>query len=294
MKKEWQIKGIRGIKTIIFGRTLIVAVAFIIQFLLLGVTFFWAKEYSGIVYAGFSVLGLIALLHIFNSRGNPDFKLVWMLPLLLFPVFGALFYTYIMIQPGTKMIYQRLRVLGEKSKVYLKQDEKTFETLKEENPQMGRMADYLLEHGNCPVYQNTTIQYFPLGDDQFPELLKQLKKAEKFIFLEYFILEEGYMWESVLEILQEKVKAGVEVRVMYDGMCELTLLPNFYPKLLKKYGIQCKMFAPIRPVFSSPYNNRDHRKIVVIDGKWLLREEQISQTNTLIKKNDLVTGKIPQ
>ena len=76
MKKEWQIKGIRGIKTIIFGRTLIVAVAFIIQFLLLGVTFFWAKEYSGIVYAGFSVLGLIALLHIFNSRGNPDFKLV--------------------------------------------------------------------------------------------------------------------------------------------------------------------------------------------------------------------------
>ena len=267
MKKEWQIKGIRGIKTIIFGRTLIVAVAFIIQFLLLGVTFFWAKEYSGIVYAGFSVLGLIALLHIFNSRGNPDFKLVWMLPLLLFPVFGALFYTYIMIQPGTKMIYQRLRVLGEKSKVYLKQDEKTFETLKEENPQMGRMADYLLEHGNCPVYQNTTIQYFPLGDDQFPELLKQLKKAEKFIFLEYFILEEGYMWESVLEILQEKVKAGVEVRVMYDGMCELTLLPNFYPKLLKKYGIQCKMFAPIRPVFSSHYNNRDHRKIVVIDGK---------------------------
>ena len=267
MKKEWQIKGIRGIKTIIFGRTLIVAVAFIIQFLLLGVTFFWAKEYSGIVYAGFSVLGLIALLHIFNSRGNPDFKLVWMLPLLLFPVFGALFYTYIMIQPGTKVIYQRLRVLGEKSRVYLKQDEKTFETLKEENPQMGRMADYLLEHGNCPVYQNTTIQYFPLGDDQFPELLKQLKKAEKFIFLEYFILEEGYMWESVLEILQEKVKAGVEVRVMYDGMCELTLLPNFYPKLLKKYGIQCKMFAPIRPVFSSHYNNRDHRKIVVIDGK---------------------------
>ena len=254
MKKEWQIKGIRGIKTIIFGRTLIVAVAFIIQFLLLGVTFFWAKEYSGIVYAGFSVLGLIALLHIFNSRGNPDFKLVWMLPLLLFPVFGALFYTYIMIQPGTKVIYQRLRVLGEKSRVYLKQDEKTFETLKEENPQMGRMADYLLEHGNCPVYQNTTIQYFPLGDDQFPELLKQLKKAEKFIFLEYFILEEGYMWESVLEILQEKVKAGVEVRVMYDGMCELTLLPNFYPKLLKKYGIQCKMFAPIRPVFSSHYN----------------------------------------
>lgn len=79
MKKEWQIKGIRGIKTIIFGRTLIVAVAFIIQFLLLGVTFFWAKEYSGIVYAGFSVLGLIALLHIFNSRGNPDFKLVWMI-----------------------------------------------------------------------------------------------------------------------------------------------------------------------------------------------------------------------
>lgn len=267
MKKEWKDKGIRGIKTLIFGRTLIVAVAFLIQFALLGVTFFWAREYSGMVYSGFSILGLFVLLHIFNSRGNPDFKLVWMLPLLIFPIFGALFYAYIQMQPGSKMIYQRLSALGEKSKAYLKQSSKTLEELKEENPEMGQMSSYLLEHGNCPVYQDTSIQYFPLGDEQFPELLKQLQKAKKFIFLEYFILEEGYMWESVLQILKEKAANGVEVRVMYDGMCELTLLPNFYPKVLEKYGIKCKMFAPIQPIFSSHYNNRDHRKIVVIDGE---------------------------
>ena len=94
-----------------------------------------------------------------------------------------------------------------------------------------------------------------------------LEKAEKFIFLEYFIVEEGYMWDSILDILKRKVQEGVEVRFMYDGMCSISLLPYNYPKTIRKYGIQCKMFSPIRPVLSTTQNNRDHRKICVIDGK---------------------------
>ena len=264
---QWKEKGIKSIKTVIFGRTLIVIGAFLIQFALLISCFLWMREYSLMVYTGFSILGMAVILHIFNSRGNPDFKLVWMLPILLFPVFGALFYLYISFQPGTGYIYRRLTMLGHQSKKYLKQNSQQKEKLKQENPQMDGMVSYMMEHGNCPVYGQTSVTYFPLGDDMFPEMLRQIEKAEKFIFMEYFILEEGYMWETILELLKKKVKEGVEVRVLYDGMCVLTLLPSFYPRILEKEGIRCKMFAPIKPLFSSHYNNRDHRKILVIDGK---------------------------
>ena len=264
---QWKEKGIKSIKTVIFGRTLIVIGAFRIQFALLISCFLWMREYSLMVYTGFSILGMAVILHIFNSRGNPDFKLVWMLPILLFPVFGALFYLYISFQPGTGYIYRRLTMLGHQSKKYLKQNSQQKEKLKQENPQMDGMVSYMMEHGNCPVYGQTSVTYFPLGDDMFPEMLRQIEKAEKFIFMEYFILEEGYMWETILELLKKKVKEGVEVRVLYDGMCVLTLLPSFYPRILEKEGIRCKMFAPIKPLFSSHYNNRDHRKILVIDGK---------------------------
>lgn len=264
---QWKEKGIKSIKTVIFGRTLIVIGAFLIQFALLISCFLWMREYSLMVYTGFSILGMVVVLHIFNSRGNPDFKLVWMLPILLFPVFGALFYLYISFQPGTGYIYKRLTMLGHQSKKYLKQNLQQKEKLKQENPQMDGMVSYMMEHGNCPVYGQTSVTYFPLGDDMFPEMLRQIEKAEKFIFMEYFILEEGYMWETILELLKKKVKEGVEVRVLYDGMCVLALLPSFYPRILEKEGIRCKMFAPIKPLFSSHYNNRDHRKILVIDGK---------------------------
>ena len=264
---QWKEKGIKSIKTVIFGRTLIVIGAFLIQFALLISCFLWMREYSLMVYTGFSILGMAVILHIFNSRGNPDFKLVWMLPILLFPVFGALFYLYISFQPGTGYIYRRLTMLGHQSKKYLKQNSQQKEKLKQENPQMDGMVSYMMEHGNCPVYGQTSVTYFPLGDDMFPEMLRQIEKAEKFIFMEYFILEEGYMCETILELLKKKVKEGVEVRVLYDGMCVLTLLPSFYPRILEKEGIRCKMFAPIKPLFSSHYNNRDHRKILVIDGK---------------------------
>ena len=116
------------------------------------------------------------------------------------------------------------------------------------------------------MYENTSVEYFSLGEDKFEALKRELRQAERFIFMEYFIVERGYMWDSILEILEEKVKEGVEVRVMYDGMCCLMLLPYHYPKVLEAKGIRCKMFSPIKPTLSTYQNNRDHRKIVVIDG----------------------------
>ena len=265
--EEWKKKGIRGVKTIIYGRTLFVVLAFLIQFAFLAFGLVWLKRYSLIIYGLFLILGTIVVIHLFTGRETPEFKLVWMLPVVIFPVFGALFYLFIIMQPGAKKIYQRLKKLSGADREYLVQNPEILEKLYQENEQMGHLSEYIREYDHSPVYTGTQAVYYPLGDDQFPAMLEELKKAEKFIFLEFFIVEEGVMWNSILEILKEKVKQGVEVRMMYDGMCVLALLPYFYPRLLEEEGIQCKMFAPIKPVFSSHYNNRDHRKILVIDGK---------------------------
>ena len=129
------------------------------------------------------------------------------------------------------------------------------------------ISKYLNHTGCFPVYDKTQVTYFPLGEKKFEAMLRELKKAEKYIFMEYFIVEEGYMWGRILDVLTRKVDEGVEVRVMYDGMCEMSTLPADYFKLLKARGIQAKAFSPIVPIVSSHYNYRDHRKILVIDGK---------------------------
>lgn len=260
-------KGLKGVKTVIYGRTLFVIAAFLIQFAMMISVYLYLRDYSLFVYVAFIVLGILVVLHLFNNGKSPDFKMVWMLSVLVFPVFGSLFYLYIMTQPGTRLLRKRLDSLAVKTEGCLQQEKSVRENMEAENERMAHFSDYLYRFAHCPVYDRTEAYFYPLGDVQFPDILAELKKAEKFIFLEYFIVEEGFLWNSILEVLKQKAKEGVEVRVMYDGMCVLALLPYFYPKLLEAEGIKCKMFSPIKPVFSTHYNNRDHRKIIVIDGK---------------------------
>lgn len=140
------------------------------------------------------------------------------------------------------------------------------EALLKENPQVAALAHYMHRSGCHPVCNRTAVTYFPLGEDKFEEMLRQLEAAEHFIFMEYFIVDEGLMWGKVLEILARKAKEGVDVRMMYDGSCEFALLPRDYPRRLKALEIKCKVFAPVSPFVSTHYNYRDHRKILVIDG----------------------------
>ena len=139
--------------------------------------------------------------------------------------------------------------------------------LRTELPEVHNLAEYTLRSGDYPVYENTAVTYYPMGQDKIGALIEALQSAEHFIFLEYFIIEEGDVWGRILKILEEKVRAGVEVRVLYDGTCTFYRLPYGYPKRMEALGIHCKMFAPLRPLVSTYYNNRDHRKIAVIDGR---------------------------
>lgn len=127
-------------------------------------------------------------------------------------------------------------------------------------------SQYIQQHGRYPIYQNTEMTYYPLGDDNFQPLLDELRKAKRYIFMEYFIIREGLFWNSVLEILEEKVKEGVDVRVMFDDMGCVATIPSDYEKRLRAKGIQCYSFNRFIPILTLRLNNRDHRKITVIDG----------------------------
>ena len=256
-----------GIKTVIYGRTAMILLGFLSQLILLGVGYILLRNYSYIFYIVFLSISAIAVVYIFNAPGNPDLKLSWMLPIAIFPVFGAIFYVTIVSQPGTKVLYTRLLEQAEYTRKYVIPRAEIRDRLRAESPHMGQLAHYLEKCDNSPVYDSTQIKYYPLGDSQFVDMVEELKKAEKYIFMEFFIVSGGRMLGTILDILKEKAKQGVEVRFMYDGTNVLWNLPSFFPDILEEEGIRCKMFAPIKPVFSPHYNNRDHRKILVIDGR---------------------------
>ena len=182
------------------------------------------------------------------------------------PVFGALLYLYTQSNIGHRALKNRLGQLIDQTKDSIPQEERVRENFEQEEPGAAALARYIHRSGCYPVYDRTDVTYFPSGEAKFEELLRQLEEAGEFIFLEYFIVDEGLMWGRVLEVLARKAAEGVDVRVMYDGTCEFSTLPHDYPKRLRALGIRCKVFAPISPFVSTHYNYRDHRKILVIDG----------------------------
>ncbi len=260
------MKKLRGLFRIIFGRTAFVLLFLAIQIGILFSAFHWLRDYSHIVYGLFVLLSASVVIYIFNEPIDSSFKLAWLVPVSVIPVFGVLLYIFVQVQFQTKWMARRLKNIIKGTEKFLKQEEDVHREIKNLSVRSSRLVDYMSTYAGFPAYRNTFVEYFPLGEDKFARLMEELKKAEHFIFMEYFIIDRGYMWDSILEVLEQKAKEGVEVRVMYDGMCCLMLLPYHYPEELKKRGIRCKMFSPIKPVLSTHQNNRDHRKIVVIDG----------------------------
>lgn len=260
------MKKIRRLGRVVFGRTSVIALLFILQIIIFLGCLTWLNQYITYIYGAFILLSSSVVIYILNSKENPSFKLVWIIPILVIPVFGVFFYLFTRVQLGRKTIEKRLALLLESQREYLYQDKFTREALEKENVQVFNLAQYMHNCGGFPIYTNTSVKYFPCGEDKFEEMKIQLESAKEFIFMEYFIIENGVMWDTILEILERKARQGVEVRVMYDGMCSLALLPYNYPKKIREKGIQCKMYAPIVPFLSTYQNNRDHRKILVIDG----------------------------
>ena len=149
-------------------------------------------------------MSLLVLIHIINSKGNPAFKMTWTLCVLVFPVVGSLFYLFVQFQIGTRFLKARLAELRIETDPYMQQDQEIVEAIWASKSANAHLSYFLSHQVGFPTYRNTAVKYFPLGEDKFASMVQELKKAKKFIFMEYFIVEEGYMWETILDILKEK------------------------------------------------------------------------------------------
>jgi len=257
----------KGLLRLIFSRIGFVIILMLIQLSIIMSCYKWFNEY----FVGFNsivwIFTIFMVIHLFNSDMDATAKLTWLLLMTLFPIPGAILLWFTEMDIGHRAIKARLNELISETKNKIPQNEETLSKPEIISSGIDDLCRYMNKSGCFPIYENTEVTYFPLGEDKFEAMLEELKKAEKFIFLEYFIINEGLMWGSVLKILADKAAEGVDVRVMYDGMCEMSTLTADYPKRLAKLGIKCKPFSPIHPFISTYYNYRDHRKILVIDGK---------------------------
>ncbi|MCI7137495.1 MAG: cardiolipin synthase [Candidatus Limivicinus sp.] len=259
-------KGHIGMVRLVFSRIGLLALLLVLQVALVLTAFILCGQYMPHLIVIQGIFVVVMVLYLINSNFDPSAKITWLVFIMIVPVFGTLFLLYTRMDVGHRALRDRLRLLVDETKDALPQDERVLKELEQTSPESAALDRYLNQTGCFPVYDRTEVSYFPLGEDKFEEMLIQLEKAEHFIFLEYFIIEEGEMWGRILEILVRKASQGVEVRLMYDGTNEFATLPYSYPRKLKELGIKCKAFAPIAPFVSTHYNYRDHRKILVIDG----------------------------
>ena len=208
---------------------------------------------------------IFCVIRIIASDDNPDYKVPWLLFVLIIPVAGFMLYFMFYSRKLQKKYIRRLDEL--RHHTYKKDDSIEFERLRTQSLQAYSQAKMLTGISGAHLFTNTRQQYFPLGEHMHPRLLEDLRAAEKFIYMEYFIIEEGKFWNSILEVLKERAAAGVEVKVLYDDIGCMATLPGNYCKILRSYGIEATPFSLLRGNADSEFNNRSHRKITVIDGK---------------------------
>ncbi|MBQ8519543.1 MAG: cardiolipin synthase [Agathobacter sp.] len=257
----------RNILQIIFSRTMLIMLLIVLQFAYIIARMYAFVEYIP-VFLGSELLVVVTMLTvILNSKENPAIKLSWCFLVGIFPIFGSVVYLVVRYDLGYRLQQKRISESEAQSRKYLPVKDEVMEELKEQDMQTYHIADYLNQKAGSVANKNTKVTYFPLGEKQFEEMVKQLESAKEYIFLEYFMIAHGKMWNTILDILIRKAGEGVDVRLLYDGSCSVYLLPYKYPRKLEKLGIKCRMFSPPIPFLSTHYNNRDHRKIMVVDGK---------------------------
>ncbi len=226
---------------------------------------FLYKYFFPITVAG-KLFNAGVLLYLINREETPEFKLPWTFLMLVVPVMGAFAFVVLSSTENSRDLQKRHRASAAKLAPYLKRKDQT-ELLSEEADREARLqAAYLQRAAGMPCCGNTQITYYRTGQEFYQALLESLERAEQFIFMEYFIIESGSMWDPIYEVLQRKAAQGVEVCLMYDDIGCMGTLPSRYDRIVRRDGIRCMVSNRFRPVLSNVHNNRDHRKITVIDG----------------------------
>lgn len=220
--------------------------------------------YVPLFYLSAAVTQVACVITIVASDDNPDYKIPWLLLVLIVPIAGFMLYFMFYSRKLKKKYVRRMDELKHNS--YRKDDRELFKQLQSENIVAYSQAKMLCNISESHLFSDTRQTYFPIGEDMYKAMLEDLRKAQKFIFMEYFIIEEGIFWNSIFDILKEKAVQGVDVRVVYDDIGCMTTLPGNYSKTLQSYGIEATPFSRLRGNADNEFNNRSHRKILVIDG----------------------------
>lgn len=208
---------------------------------------------------------IFCVVKIIASNDNPEYKVPWLLVVLVLPIAGFMLYFIFYSRTFKKKYVKRLKALYDEK--YPERSEENFSALKEENATAYNQARLLCALSQSRLFTDTKQRYFPLGEEMWQSMLSDLKQAEKFVYMEYFIVEEGIFWSSILEILKEKAAKGVDVRVVFDDIGCISTLPGNYAKILGSFGIKATPFSRLKGQADNEFNNRSHRKIMVIDGK---------------------------
>ena len=248
----------------LFSRTVVTALLIVIQVAWLAALLLQLGNSLPAIQTVLRILSLVAILFVIKSDMNPSYKIGWILLIAVLPILGGLMYVIFGNKRPTKNMREMLRAQLEKSAEYLGTQESITGEL---DGGAAGLFKYLEGSAGYPTAKNTTVRYYRVGEEMYADLLPELEKAEKFIFLEYFIIRPGEMWDGVLEILKRKAAAGVDVRIIYDDMGCIDILPANYNATLEGWGIRTMAFNRFVPAVSLVMNNRDHRKITVIDGK---------------------------
>ena len=237
-----------------------IQIAFLVCYL------YFLSSFSKIIGISFTIINILVLLFLISKDDNPSYKLIWIVVILGVPMIGGVLYVLF----GNKRASRRLEMkIGEEHGQYLstmKPNEKLESIINLDYRRASGIITYLQHKCSFPVWGNTKSTYYPLGDDMYADMLIELDKAEDFIFMEYFIIEPGEMWDGIVSILEDKASQGIDVRIIYDDLGCVGTLPKSFAETIQAKGIKCIAFNPVMPFLNLAMNNRDHRKITVIDG----------------------------
>ncbi len=248
------------------GRLFITALLMMINIIIAILFIFHLADKYAWYYSFCVILSIATMIDIVNSKMNPSFKLTWVILVLCTPMFGSPLYFIMSKGKQEQRASKRFRDYQALMRNTLPKDQRIIDEIEASEPDIARQCKYIEKAAYAPVYKNTETVYFPSGEEFYSRMLKELSKAERFIFMEYFIIESGVMLDGILDILKRKVKEGVEVRLMYDDFGTISKLPNDFRRQLENMGIRVCVFNRVTSVLNAFLNYRDHRKILVIDG----------------------------
>lgn len=249
------------------GRLAFVAACVLVQVAWLVLLYVWMNEYSTILATLTHVAALILVLRLYGKHINAAFKMPWIILLLLFPLLGVCLYSLMGRSASTWKMRRLFREIDHRLLPLLPSGTAPIEALTSVDETAGNLSGYIQRFGPYPLYQNTDVDFFPQASDGLAAMKKDLVNARHFIFMEYHAIEDGPSFQLLKEILAQKAAEGVEVRLIYDDIGSIGFINRDFIRRMEALGIQCRVFNPVSPLLNVFMNNRDHRKITVIDGK---------------------------